>query len=80
MICEAFQAFDDEGHGIISANELKHVLTNMGEKLSEEEINELVKQADTRKDGRVRYKDFVEKMEGKKKRGKRRSAKKLLVE
>ena len=71
-IYEAFEAFDEEGLGIIPANELRHVLTNLGEKLTDVEIDELLKQADAKKDGRIRYKDFVSNMEGKKKKGKKK--------
>merc|ERR1719189_413609 len=34
---EAFRVFDKEGNGYISAAELRHIMTNLGEKLSEEE-------------------------------------------
>ena len=32
------QVFDKEGNGIISAQELRHILTNLGEKMTEEEV------------------------------------------
>ena len=70
-ICDAFQAFDEEGLGVIPADELRHALTNLGEKLTNVEINELVKLADKRKDGRVKYKEFVATMYGRKRRGKK---------
>ena len=44
------------------------------EKLNEEEMCELLKMADIKKDGLIRYKSFVETFEGKKKKGKRKSS------
>lgn len=38
-IKEAFKVFDKDGNGFISAAELRHVMTNLGEKLSEAEVN-----------------------------------------
>lgn len=35
--------FDKEGNGFIGQGELKYVLTSLGEKLSEEEVDELLK-------------------------------------
>lgn len=37
-----FQVFDKEGNGYIGQGELKYVLTSLGEKLSEEEVDELL--------------------------------------
>src|SRR5439155_10851270 len=42
-IKEAFKVFDKDGNGYISAAELRHVMTNLGEKLTEEEVDEMVK-------------------------------------
>lgn len=41
-IIEAFKVFDKDGNGFISAAELRHVMTNLGEKLTDEEIDEMV--------------------------------------
>ena len=38
-IREAFRVFDKDGNGFISAAELRHVMTNLGEKLTDEEVN-----------------------------------------
>lgn len=41
-IREAFKVFDKDGNGYISAAELKHVMNNLGEKLADQEVNEMV--------------------------------------
>lgn len=38
-----FQVFDKEGNGYIGVGELRYVLTSLGEKLSDEEVDELLK-------------------------------------
>lgn len=48
-IREAFRVFDRDGNGFISAAELRHVMTSIGEKLNEEEINAMITEADASK-------------------------------
>ncbi len=38
-----------------SAAELRHVMTNLGEKLTEEEVDEMIREADIDGDGQVNY-------------------------
>lgn len=38
-----FQVFDKEGNGFIGAGELRYVLTQLGERMSDEEVDELLK-------------------------------------
>ncbi|KAL4545032.1 hypothetical protein Ndes2526B_g02151 [Nannochloris sp. 'desiccata'] len=59
---EAFKVFDKDGNGYISAAELRHVMTNLGEKLTEEEVDAMIKEADTDGDGQVDYNEFVKMM------------------
>ena len=54
-IKEAFRVFDKDGNGYISAAELRHVMTNLGEKLTDEEVDEMIKEADIDGDGQVNY-------------------------
>ena len=44
-----------DGNGFISAAELRHVMTNLGEKLTDEEVNEMIESADIDADGQVNY-------------------------
>lgn len=35
--------FDRDGNGLISAAELRHVMTNLGEKLTDDEVDEMIR-------------------------------------
>lgn len=58
-IREAFRVFDKDGNGFISAAELRHVMTNLGEKLTDEEVDEMIREADIDGDGQVNYEGTV---------------------
>lgn len=62
---EAFRVFDKDGNGYISAAELRHVMTNLGEKLTDEEVDEMIREADLDGDGTVNYEEFVTMMTAK---------------
>ncbi|CAO1628608.1 unnamed protein product [Jaminaea pallidilutea] len=54
-----FQVFDKEGNGFIGVGELRYVLTSLGEKLSDEEVDELLKGVQIGNDGNINYESFV---------------------
>uniref|UniRef100_A0A182FKE2 EF-hand domain-containing protein n=1 Tax=Anopheles albimanus TaxID=7167 RepID=A0A182FKE2_ANOAL len=58
-IREAFRVFDKDGNGFISAAELRHVMTNLGEKLTDEEVDEMIREADIDGDGQVNYEECL---------------------
>lgn len=51
--------FDKHGDGMISIEELKHVITRIGDVMSKEEINDFIWIADSSKDGYLRMNDLV---------------------
>ena len=58
-LLEAFKVFDKNGDGYISSAELKHVLTSIGEKLSDTEVDEILKEvADGQ--GQINIEQFAE--------------------
>ena len=62
-ICDAFRVFDVKGNGLISSKKLKKIMTGMGEKLSDAEVDEMIRQAECfNGDGKVKYKKFVKMM------------------
>ena len=60
-----FSVFDKDGNGYISSAELRHVMTNLGEKLTDEEVDEMIREADIDGDGQVNYEEFVAMMTSK---------------
>uniref|UniRef100_A0A336KJR2 CSON004991 protein n=1 Tax=Culicoides sonorensis TaxID=179676 RepID=A0A336KJR2_CULSO len=56
---EAFRVFDKNNDGLISSSELRHVMTNLGEKLTQQEADDMLKEADMDGDGMVNYNEFV---------------------
>ncbi|KAF0876722.1 CAM2B protein, partial [Crocuta crocuta] len=61
-ICEAFWVFDKDGNAYISVAELCGVRTNLGERPTDEEINELIREADTDGDRQLHYEEFIQMM------------------
>jgi len=57
-IIEAFKVFDVNNSGYISSSELRHVLTILGDQLSNEEVQELLKEADDGT-GKVNYRKYA---------------------
>ena len=55
MLRHNITIFSQDGNGFISAAELRHVMTNLGEKLTDEEVDEMIREADVDGDGQVNY-------------------------
>jgi calmodulin len=61
-IINAFRVFDKNDSGIITADELKHVMTTIGDKLTDEEVDAMIREADIDGDGNINYEEFVRTM------------------
>ncbi|VDI50099.1 calmodulin [Mytilus galloprovincialis] len=59
---EAFKMFDRDGNGYIDADELRLCMMNLGEKLTLDEVEEMIKEVDVDYDGRMNYEEFVKLM------------------
>ena len=58
---EIFSHFDRNGNGRIEASELKTVLSQIsGEKVSENEVLEMIREADINKNGVIEVNEFIE--------------------
>lgn len=58
-VIRAFKVFDRDGNGTLSCAEFKHILTNLGDKFTDAEVEEIFKEADLDGDGQIDYYEFV---------------------
>jgi calmodulin len=58
-VIEAFRVFDKDADGKITIAELTHIMKDLGEPVGQEEVDEMIAQADTKKDGLIDYVEFV---------------------
>ncbi|XP_049818574.1 uncharacterized protein LOC109604624 [Aethina tumida] len=56
---EVFKQFDINQTGFIQAAQLRYILLNLGEKMTEEEVAEVLREADIDQDGQINYEDFI---------------------
>lgn len=61
-LIEAFEVFDENYNGFISAAELRHVLTNLGDQLTDEEVDDMIREVDVDVDGQINYRELVKKI------------------
>ena len=61
-IINAFQIFDTDNNGLISKENLFHIIRTFGETLTDEEIQEIIAEADVDGDGYINYEEFVRMM------------------
>jgi myosin light chain 6 len=55
------KVFDKEQNGSISSAELRHLLTNLGERLSDEEVEQLLSGFED-KNGLINYEEWIRKL------------------
>lgn len=56
---EAFRVFDKDDDGYLLVGELRRVMTSLGEKMSSEEVDDMIREADKNGDGKINYAEFV---------------------
>ncbi|XP_033728846.1 calmodulin-like [Pecten maximus] len=56
---EAFEVFDRDGDGFLDRDDIRKAMSGLGVSLTEPEVTEMMEVADTDKDGRLNYKEFV---------------------
>lgn len=57
---KAFQVFDKENKGKVSVGDIRYMLTGLGERLSDAEVDELLKGVEVDSEGGVDYRKFIE--------------------
>jgi Ca2+-binding EF-hand superfamily protein len=63
-ILEAFQAFDLDKNNFVGAAEIRHVLINIGEQVTDEEVDEMIRMVDMDGDGQVSWDEFYSMVTG----------------
>eukprot|EP00744_Colponema_vietnamica_P002527 GILI01003945.1.p1 GENE.GILI01003945.1~~GILI01003945.1.p1 ORF type:complete len:153 (+),score=36.60 GILI01003945.1:104-562(+) len=59
---QAFNVFDPHGTGFISASEVRNVFSSVGEVLTDEEIDEMMREANVDPHGKIQWEDFCKMM------------------
>jgi calmodulin len=57
-IVDSFSVFDQDGNGKISVSEFRHVMTGMGEALSEQEMMDVMEEVE-KEGGMIDYREFA---------------------
>ena len=59
-VIRAFKVFDKEDTGELSCAEFRHILTNLGDRFSDEEVNEIFREANLTDESTLNYEEFVQ--------------------
>ena len=63
-IWEAFCAFDLDKNNFVGAAEIRHVLINIGEQVTDDEVDEMIRMIDRDGDGQVSFAEFFDMVTG----------------
>ncbi|CAF1171357.1 unnamed protein product [Adineta ricciae] len=58
LLNEAFRIFDKEGNGFITEKGLRAVMNNLGEQLTDDELHDMIREADLDGNHRIDYAEF----------------------
>ncbi|ALC42285.1 CG11165 [Drosophila busckii] len=62
---EAFRVYDKENTGYIGIDQLRFVLMALGQKLTEDELEDIIRDGDEDRDGRLSYEEYCNVMSSK---------------
>ena len=62
-VAHAFRVFDRDGDGLISEEELRLTMNNLGEPLTDQEVRSMIEEADLDGDGRINFQEFARLMQ-----------------
>lgn len=54
-----FDVMDQDGNGNVTKEELKSMLYGLGEMVSDEYIDDMIARADSNRDGKIQFDEFV---------------------
>ena len=63
-IVEAFKSFDLDHNHFVGAAEIRHILINIGEQVTDEEVDEMIRMIDKDGDGQCSFEEFYEMVTG----------------
>ncbi|KAJ2729128.1 hypothetical protein IW152_005731 [Coemansia sp. BCRC 34962] len=63
---EAFKVFDKDGNGSITKSELRQAMKDLGEKLTDKEIDAMIQEVDEDANGEINFEEFSKMMTGEK--------------
>lgn len=66
-LLKAFKLYDENGDGSISYDELKSIISLIGENMTESELNEFIREGDSNLSGDLNYKEIINLISEKKK-------------
>jgi Ca2+-binding EF-hand superfamily protein len=61
-LSDAFKLFDRDNNGLITPEELFHVLKNLGENITKEDIEDMIRMIDADGDMAINYDEFIKLM------------------
>ncbi|KAH8312542.1 hypothetical protein KR044_011347 [Drosophila immigrans] len=58
----AFRVFDKEDNGYIHESEFRYIMTTLGDRMEDDDIDQIILDADANTEGNIVYRDFVTRM------------------
>jgi len=58
-VIAAFRVFDKANNGYVLVDDIRHVLSTLGETLSKEEMDRMIDEADDKHTGKIQYMDYA---------------------